>query len=223
MSMEVTAWMSLHHAMHAAGPAAVLPGDPAADRRLRPPAPPPARVVPGAQRRGRGAGGRRRRCWPAGWSTRSSPAPTRRRWCRLAVLIAVIAVAEAGLGLLTRWLSARIGEGLILDLRDRRLRPRAADAGRVLHPHPHRRAGQPAQQRRDRRAAGVQRHAVRRGRQRRHAGADARRDARPVLADHPARAGAAADLRAARPGGWAPAGPAASGRRPTTTRRWAPR
>ena len=36
---------------------------------------------------------------------------------RLAVLIAVIAVAEAGLGILTRWLSARIGEGLILDLR----------------------------------------------------------------------------------------------------------
>ncbi len=36
----------------------------------------------------------------------------------LAVLIAVIAIAEAGLGLLTRWLSARIGEGLILDLRN---------------------------------------------------------------------------------------------------------
>jgi len=36
---------------------------------------------------------------------------------RLAALIAVIAVAEAGLGLLTRWLSASIGEGLILDLR----------------------------------------------------------------------------------------------------------
>jgi len=35
----------------------------------------------------------------------------------LAVLIAVIAVAEAGLGLVARWLSARIGEGLILDLR----------------------------------------------------------------------------------------------------------
>ena len=35
----------------------------------------------------------------------------------IAVLIAVIAVAEAGLGLLTRWLSAGIGEGLILDLR----------------------------------------------------------------------------------------------------------
>ncbi|MEV6955893.1 ABC transporter ATP-binding protein [Streptomyces sp. NPDC051183] len=36
---------------------------------------------------------------------------------RLAVLIAVIAVAEAGLGLLTRRLSATLGEGLILDLR----------------------------------------------------------------------------------------------------------
>ncbi len=35
----------------------------------------------------------------------------------IAVLIAVIAVAEAGLGLLTRWFSASIGEGLILDLR----------------------------------------------------------------------------------------------------------
>ncbi|HET9256064.1 MAG TPA: ABC transporter ATP-binding protein [Pseudonocardiaceae bacterium] len=35
----------------------------------------------------------------------------------LAGLIAVIAIAEAGLGLVTRWLSAGIGEGLILDLR----------------------------------------------------------------------------------------------------------
>jgi ATP-binding cassette, subfamily B, bacterial len=35
----------------------------------------------------------------------------------LAALIAVIAVAEAGIGLVTRWLSASIGEGLILDLR----------------------------------------------------------------------------------------------------------
>jgi ABC-type multidrug transport system fused ATPase/permease subunit len=36
---------------------------------------------------------------------------------RLAGLIAVIAVAESGLGVVTRWLSAGIGEGLILDLR----------------------------------------------------------------------------------------------------------
>ncbi len=35
----------------------------------------------------------------------------------LALLIALIAVAEAGIGILTRWLSANIGEGLILDLR----------------------------------------------------------------------------------------------------------
>ena len=37
---------------------------------------------------------------------------------RLALLIAAIAVAEAVVGILTRWYSARIGEGLILDLRD---------------------------------------------------------------------------------------------------------
>ncbi|MFF4082995.1 ABC transporter ATP-binding protein [Streptomyces sp. NPDC001777] len=35
----------------------------------------------------------------------------------LSLLIAVIAVAEAGLGLVSRWLSANLGEGLILDLR----------------------------------------------------------------------------------------------------------
>ncbi|MGI5199917.1 ABC transporter ATP-binding protein [Streptomyces sp. CA-288835] len=36
---------------------------------------------------------------------------------RLALLIALIAFAEAGLGLMSRWLSSRLGEGLILDLR----------------------------------------------------------------------------------------------------------
>jgi ATP-binding cassette, subfamily B, bacterial len=36
---------------------------------------------------------------------------------QLSAVIAVIAVLEAALGLLTRWLSANIGEGLILDLR----------------------------------------------------------------------------------------------------------
>lgn len=35
----------------------------------------------------------------------------------LAALIALIALAEAGIGLLNRWLSSNIGEGLILDLR----------------------------------------------------------------------------------------------------------
>lgn len=41
----------------------------------------------------------------------------RGRVISLALLIAGIAVAEAGFGLLARWLSARIGEGLILQLR----------------------------------------------------------------------------------------------------------
>lgn len=36
----------------------------------------------------------------------------------LALVIAVIAIVEAGLGILNRWLSARIGEGLILHLRN---------------------------------------------------------------------------------------------------------
>ncbi|MCT9088819.1 ABC transporter ATP-binding protein/permease [Streptomyces sp. ASQP_92] len=36
---------------------------------------------------------------------------------RLALLIAVIAVAEAALGIVSRWLSSTLGEGLILDLR----------------------------------------------------------------------------------------------------------
>ena len=35
----------------------------------------------------------------------------------IASVIAVVAVAEAAVGLLTRWLSSNIGEGLILDLR----------------------------------------------------------------------------------------------------------
>src|SRR4029450_2801799 len=35
----------------------------------------------------------------------------------LAVVIALIAIAEAGLSLLTRWMSATLGEGLIFDLR----------------------------------------------------------------------------------------------------------
>ncbi|PVZ56316.1 ABC transporter ATP-binding protein [Arthrobacter sp. H-02-3] len=35
----------------------------------------------------------------------------------LAVLIAIVAVAEAGIGLVTRWMSSTIGEGVIVDLR----------------------------------------------------------------------------------------------------------
>ena len=82
----------------------------------------------------------------------------------LAAGIAALAVLEAVTGLVSRWFSSRIGEGLILDLRTAVFDARPADAGRVLHPHPHRRAGQPAQQRRDRRPAGVHLDAGRRGR-----------------------------------------------------------
>jgi ATP-binding cassette subfamily B protein len=38
---------------------------------------------------------------------------------RLAMLIAAVAVAEAGVGLVSRWLSSNIGEGVIVDLRTR--------------------------------------------------------------------------------------------------------
>jgi ATP-binding cassette, subfamily B, bacterial len=117
MDMEVTAWMSLYHAMNAQE-----------DRR-------PFSVAT-LRRIGRFARPHRRRlglflllgvvaailavATPvlAGRVVNaivngSEPAVV----IRLAALIAVIAVAEAGLGLLNRWLSASIGEDLILDLR----------------------------------------------------------------------------------------------------------
>ena len=77
----------------------------------------------------------------------------------LAGLMVAVAVAEAVLSLVERLWSSKIGEGLIYDLRVGAVRPRAAHADRLLHPHPDRRAGQPAQQRRDRRPAGGHRHA----------------------------------------------------------------
>ena len=83
---------------------------------------------------------------------------------RLAVLIAVIAVAEAGLGILTRWLSARIGEGLILDLRTA-VFDHVQRMPIAFFTHPNRRPGQPPEQRRHRGPARLQRHPVRRRRQ----------------------------------------------------------
>ncbi|MFE7397237.1 ABC transporter ATP-binding protein, partial [Streptomyces sp. NPDC057557] len=65
--------------------------------RRRPPPPPPARA-------GRVV-------------TASVPGAHGGTVTRLSLLIAVIAVAEAALGLVGRWLSANLGEGLILDLR----------------------------------------------------------------------------------------------------------
>ncbi len=74
----------------------------------------------------------------------------------ISVLIAVIALVEAALGIVSRWLSASIGEGLILDLRTTVFDHVQRMPGGVLHPHPHRRPGQPAEQRRHRSAAGFQ-------------------------------------------------------------------
>ena len=118
---------------------------------------------------------------------------------RIAVLIAVIAVLEAGLGLLTRWFSASIGEGLILDLR------------RAVFDHVQRmpiafftrtRTGALVS-RLNNDVIGAQRAfsdtLLRRRRQPGDAGADAGGDDRHLLADHPARPAAAAGLRAARP------------------------
>ena len=117
MDMEVTAWMSLYHAMHAQDDK--RPFSRATIRRIVAFARPQRRLL----------------TWFLFLSTVSavlavvSPMLAGRVVnaivdgvplnvvVRLALLIAVIAVAEAGLGVVTRWLSASIGEGLILDLR----------------------------------------------------------------------------------------------------------
>ena len=68
----------------------------------------------------------------------------------LAAFIIGAALAAATLSFVERFYSARIGEGLIYDLRVRALRPRLGHAHRLLHPHPDRGLDQPGQQRRDR-------------------------------------------------------------------------
>jgi ATP-binding cassette, subfamily B, bacterial len=117
MSMEITAWTSLHHAMNATD-----------DRR-----PFSVRTV---KRIGRFARPHRRLlAWFMMLSVVTAAlavatpvlagqvvdaivyGSSSSVVVRLAVLIAAIAVAEAALGLFTRWQSARIGEGLILHLR----------------------------------------------------------------------------------------------------------
>ena len=161
------------------------------------------------------------RCWPAGWSTRSSTSSAvstvRRGW---PLLIAVIAIAEAGLGLLsTAGCRPRLGEGLILDLRtavfDHVQRMPIAFFTRT-------RTGALVS-RLNNDVIGAQR-----------AFTDTLSGVvsnvvtlvltlvvmlAHLLADHPAGAGPAADLRASRPGGWARGWPGSSARRPTTTRR----
>ncbi|HET6530515.1 MAG TPA: ABC transporter ATP-binding protein [Actinoplanes sp.] len=116
MSMEVSAWMSLHHAMHQRDQ---RPFSKDTLKRIAAFARPHRRLLAGFL-----AGS-----VVSAVLTVAAPVLAGRVvntivtgrdtalviW--LAVAIAVIALAEAGLGLLTRYQSARIGEGLILDLR----------------------------------------------------------------------------------------------------------
>ncbi|MQA24572.1 MAG: ATP-binding cassette domain-containing protein, partial [Micromonosporaceae bacterium] len=117
MDMEVTAWTSLYHTMHAQQD--TRPFAKATLRRIGRFARPHRRLL----------------VWfltlsvvtavlavatpvIAGWVVDALVNQARLEvvlW--LAGLIAVVAVAEAGLGLVNRWLSASIGEGLIVDLR----------------------------------------------------------------------------------------------------------
>src|SRR5215471_17195642 len=92
----------------------------------------------------------------------------------VAGLVAALAVVGALISVATRWLSSRTGEGL---------------------------AGQPAQQRRHRGAAGPHLHPVQRGVQRADPAAGAHRDAVAVLASDRGRPGAAADVRHPGPAG----------------------
>ncbi|WP_067453300.1 ABC transporter ATP-binding protein [Actinomadura macra] len=117
MDMEVTAWMSLHHAMNAKD-----------DRR------PFSKAT--LRRIGRFARPHRRLLYAflalsvvMAVLAVATPVLAGRvvdaivdhsassTIVKLAVLIALLALAEGALGLANRWLSARIGEGLILDLR----------------------------------------------------------------------------------------------------------
>ena len=129
-------------------------------------------------------------------------------WSRIAVLIAGLAVVDALLSLGQRWYSARIGEGIIFDLRTQvydhvqrmplQFFTRTQTGALVsrLNNDVHRRP------------AGVHLDAVRRRRQRHRAGPHRRRDVHPVLADHRAVAGAAAGRSSCRPGGSAAGWPA---------------
>ena len=118
----------------------------------------------------------------------------------LNVLFAVLIAAAAGEALLS------LGRPQA-QLRHRRgpdprpaaaaVRPRAAHAAGVLHPHPDRHAGEPAQQRRDRGATGLHRHARHGGGQHHHPGRDAHRHVRAGVAAHAAGGGHPARLRAA--------------------------
>ncbi|MGH3244146.1 MAG: ABC transporter ATP-binding protein [Spirillospora sp.] len=116
MDMEVTAWMSLHHAMHARD------SRPFSKATLR-------RIAGFARPHRRALGAFLTLSVAMAVLTVATPVlagqvvnaivdhSATSTVVGLAVLIAILALGEGGLGLANRWLSARIGEGLILDLR----------------------------------------------------------------------------------------------------------
>ena len=116
MSMEITAWMSLHHAMNAQDR---RPLSRATLRRIGTFARPHRRLI-GAFLALSVVGAVLTVAAPV-LAGRVIDAIVNGSDVRVVVwlagAIAVIALAEAGLGLLTRYQSARIGEGLIVDLR----------------------------------------------------------------------------------------------------------
>ncbi len=134
---------------------------------------------------------------------------------RLAIIIAVIAIAEAAVGIVNRLMSARIGEGLILDLRQAvydhvQKMPIAfftrTRTGALVSRLNNDVIG--AQRAFSETLSGVIGNVVRRR-------ADLDRDAQPVLADHRVRADPVADLRHPGPSDGDPAGQArAGGRQP---------
>ena len=62
----------------------------------------------------------------------------------LAVLVAVLAITDAGLTLIERFISARVGENLIYDMRTRVFDHVQRMPHRLLHAHPDRRPGRAA-------------------------------------------------------------------------------
>ena len=117
-------------------------------------------LVPGAGRRRRRHRGHQPAAVPLDHRQRASPSTTRASIIGLALVAAVLALADAGLSIGMRWVSAKVGEGLIFDMRSKvfdhiqkmpiafftRTQTGALD--------------QPAEQRRDRRPAGLHRHLV---------------------------------------------------------------
>ncbi len=62
---------------------------------------------------------------------------------QLALLVGAIGIVDAALGLLQTYMAARIGAEVVMSLRSPVVQPCAADAHRLLRPHPDRRAGEP--------------------------------------------------------------------------------